>query len=403
MANRDEMLEQWLRQTAPRYGLRAEALAPASSDAGFRRYFRVPSESGRSFIVMDAPPEHENTPQYLKVCALMREAGLNVPEVFEADLDAGFALISDLGNQTYLDVLNEENAAKLMDAATTALVTWQKASRPGVLPEYDRAVLERELELFPEWYVKRHRGVEWDETERKWWAMTKEFILKNNLREAQVFVHRDFMPRNLMVSDPMPGVIDFQDALYGPVSYDIASLLRDAFVSWGESFVLDTTIRYWEKARRAGIPVPEDFGVFYRDVEFMGVQRHLKVLGIFARINYRDGKPKYLADTPRFIDYVRKTSQRYSELSPLMHLIERLEGPTRWATRSDADARHGLLCGCGEPPAPVDEASAEASRRRREAPDGGARSACASPRRDPRSGAEPRARRRRRARRARYG
>lgn len=328
MANRDEMLEQWLRQTAPRYGLRAEALAPASSDAGFRRYFRVPSESGRSFIVMDAPPEHENTPQYLKVCALMREAGLNVPEVFEADLDAGFALISDLGNQTHLDVLNEENAAKLMDAATTALVTWQKASRPGVLPEYDRAVLERELELFPEWYVKRHRGVEWDETERKWWAMTKEFILKNNLREAQVFVHRDFMPRNLMVSDPMPGVIDFQDALYGPVSYDIASLLRDAFVSWGESFVLDTTIRYWEKARRAGIPVPEDFGVFYRDVEFMGVQRHLKVLGIFARINYRDGKPKYLADTPRFIDYVRKTSQRYSELSPLMHLIERLEGPT---------------------------------------------------------------------------
>ena len=328
MANRDEMLEQWLRQTAPRYGLRAEALAPASSDAGVRRYFRVPSESGRSFIVMDAPPEHENTPQYLKVCALMREAGLNVPEVFEADLDAGFALISDLGNQTYLDVLNEENAAKLMDAATTALVTWQKASRPGVLPEYDRAVLERELELFPEWYVKRHRGVEWDETERKWWAMTKEFILKNNLREAQVFVHRDFMPRNLMVSDPMPGVIDFQDALYGPVSYDIASLLRDAFVSWGESFVLDTTIRYWEKARRAGIPVPEDFGVFYRDVEFMGVQRHLKVLGIFARINYRDGKPKYLADTPRFIDYVRKTSQRYSELSPLMHLIERLEGPT---------------------------------------------------------------------------
>lgn len=250
------------------------------------------------------------------------------PEVFEADLDAGFALISDLGNQTYLDVLNEENAAKLMDAATTALVTWQKASRPGVLPEYDRAVLERELELFPEWYVKRYRGVEWDETERKWWAMTKEFILKNNLREAQVFVHRDFMPRNLMVSDPMPGVIDFQDALYGPVSYDIASLLRDAFVSWGESFVLDTTIRYWEKARRAGIPVPEDFGVFYRDVEFMGVQRHLKVLGIFARINYRDGKPKYLADTPRFIDYVRKTSQRYSELSPLMHLIERLEGPT---------------------------------------------------------------------------
>lgn len=328
MANRDEMLEQWLRQTAPRYGLSVEALAPASADASFRRYFRVPGEGARSFIVMDAPPERENTAQFLKVCALMREAGLNVPEIFEADLATGFVLMSDLGTRTYLDELTEENAAKLMDAAMTALVAWQKVSRPGVLPEYDRAVLERELELFPEWYVRRHRGVEWDETERKWWAMSKEFILKSNLREAQVFVHRDFMPRNLMISDPMPGVLDFQDALYGPVSYDIASLLRDAFVSWGESFVLDTTIRYWEKARRAGIPVPADFGVFYRDVEFMGVQRHLKVLGIFARINYRDGKPKYLADTPRFIDYVRKTSQRYSELSPLMHLIERLEGPT---------------------------------------------------------------------------
>jgi aminoglycoside/choline kinase family phosphotransferase len=174
--------------------------------------------------------------------------------------------------------------------------------------------------------VKRHCGVEWDAKHEKWWQMSVDAILKSNLADAKVFVHRDFMPRNLMVSDPLPGVIDFQDALMGPVTYDIASLMRDAFISWDEAFVLDVTIRYWEKARKAGIPVPDDFGAFYRSVEFMGVQRHLKVLGIFARINYRDGKPKYLADTPRFIKYVRQTAGRYVELSPLRHLIDELDG-----------------------------------------------------------------------------
>ena len=186
--------------------------------------------------------------------------------------------------------------------------------------------MRREIKLFPEWYVKRHCGVEWDEKHRAWWEMSVKAILRSNLNEQQVFVHRDFMPRNLMVSDPMPGVIDFQDALYGPVSYDIASLMRDAFISWNESFVLDVSIRYWEKARRAGVPVPADFGVFYRDIEFMGLQRHLKVLGIFARIRYRDGKPKYLEDAPRFINYVRQTAGRYAELSPLRRLIDELAG-----------------------------------------------------------------------------
>ena len=231
---------------------------------------------------MDAPPAHENLPAYVQVNKLMAAAGLNVPRVYAADEMQGFALISDLGKETFLDVLNEENAAKLFDAATSALVKWQKASRPGQLPLYDREVLLRELNLFPEWYVKRHCGVEWDAKHEKWWQMSVDAILKSNLADAKVFVHRDFMPRNLMVSDPLPGVIDFQDALMGPVTYDIASLMRDAFISWDEAFVLDVTIRYWEKARKAGIPVPDDFGAFYRSVEFMGVQRHLKVLGIFA-------------------------------------------------------------------------------------------------------------------------
>lgn len=325
MTTREAHLHAWLETLSPKYGFDVSTFEPASSDAGFRRYFRVKA-AGKSFIVMDAPPEHEHNEAYVRIDRLMHEAGLNVPEIFEADLKSGFLLLSDLGRETYLDVLNEENAFRMMDAATTALVKWQVASAPGILPPYDEAVLRREIELFPEWYVVRHCGVNWDEKHRKWWDMTVEAILKNNLRESQVFVHRDFMPRNLMVSDPMPGIIDFQDALYGPVSYDITSLMRDAFISWNESFVLDVSIRYWEKARRAGVPVPDDFADFYRDIEFMGVQRHLKVIGIFTRIHYRDGKSKYLEDTPRFINYVRQTAGRYRELSPLRRLIDELVG-----------------------------------------------------------------------------
>lgn len=317
----------WLEGLAPAYGLKTETLAKASSDAGFREYFRVKGENGRTYIAMNAAGETpESFAAFKKIDSLMRdEAHLNAPQIFEADDSSRFMLLEDLGRETYLDILNESNAAVLMDKATTALVEWQRISRPGVLPPYSRDVLLREINLFPEWYVKRHRGVTWNAEEEKWWKMSVDAILDSNCREALVFVHRDFMPRNLMACDPV-GILDFQDALYGPVSYDIASLLRDAFISWGESFVLDTTIRYWEKARKAGIAVPEDFGSFYRDIEFMGVQRHLKVLGIFARLNYRDGKSKYLEDTPRFIEYVRKTSQRYIQLSPLAHLINNLEG-----------------------------------------------------------------------------
>lgn len=311
-------------------GLDIETLEPASADASFRRYFRIAGEglspdAPVTYIVMDAPPERESIASFLKVDALMAEAGLNVPKIFAVDEARGFILMSDLGRQTYLDVLNEDNARSLMDAATDALVLWQKASRPGVLPDYDHAVLKREIELFPEWYVKVHRGYTITDKQREIVERCFERIIANNLNEARVFVHRDFMPRNLMVSDPMPGVLDFQDALMGPVSYDIASLMRDAFISWGETFVLDTTIRYWDKARKAGIPVPQDFGIFWRDVEWMGMQRHLKVLGIFARINYRDGKPKYLADTPRFIGYVRQCANRYAELKPINWLLDCFE------------------------------------------------------------------------------
>ncbi|MDO5531019.1 aminoglycoside phosphotransferase family protein [Sutterella sp.] len=326
MTDRDSALHAWLEKEQPRLGFDLDSMAPASSDAGFRRYFRVTCPGGGTLIVMDAPPATENLPAFLRIDRLMADAGLNVPVIHAADEEQGFAIISDLGRETFLNVINEENAARLMDAATTALVKWQLASRPGVLPPYDRAVLLREMNLFPEWYVGRHLGVTWDAKREEWWKMTTDAIIEVNLADPTVFVHRDFMPRNLMMSDPLPGVIDFQDALMGPITYDIASLLRDAFVSWSESFVLDITIRYWEKARKAGLPVPEDFGSFWRSVEFMGLQRHLKVLGIFARINYRDGKPKYLADTPRFMAYARQTAGRYRELSPLRHLLDELEG-----------------------------------------------------------------------------
>ena len=315
----------WLETFKDRYGLVPETLEPASSDAGFRRYFRVTGGEGKTFIVMDAPTDKMDSEPFVRIDGLMKTAGLNVPEIYEKNLGDGFLLLSDLGRKTYLDVLNEENAPRLFDLATTELVKWQKASRPGVLPEYDHAVLQRELQLFPEWYVSRHKGFKMSDKQRALVNVVFERIMANNLAEAKVFVHRDFMPRNLMVTETVPGVLDFQDALYGPVSYDIASLMRDAFVSWGEEFVLDVTIRYWDKARKAGIPVPHDFGVFWRDVEWMGLQRHLKILGIFARLNYRDGKPKYLADTPRFIHYVRQTANRYDELKAINWLLDCFE------------------------------------------------------------------------------
>ena len=315
----------WLDTFKDRYGLVPETLEPASSDAGFRRYFRVTGAAGKTFIVMDAPTDKMNSEPFVRIDGLMKAAGLNVPEIYEQNLGEGFLLLSDLGRQTYLDVLNEDNAARLFDLATTELVKWQQATRPGVLPEYDHALLERELKLFPEWYVSRHKGFKMTEKQQALVNVVFERIMVNNLAEAKVFVHRDFMPRNLMVTDGVPGILDFQDAVMGPVSYDIASLMRDAFVSWGEEFVLDVTIRYWDKARRAGIPVPRDFGVYWRDIEWMGLQRHLKILGIFARLNYRDGKPKYLADTPRFIHYVRQTANRYDELKAINWLLDCFE------------------------------------------------------------------------------
>jgi len=332
------LLTEWLAKVL---GTKAFALAPASEDASFRRYFRVTlsiphrlAPRAATTIAMDAPPPREDCRPFVHVASLMRDAGVHVPEVLAQDIDRGFLLLSDLGPTTYLRALDADNADDLFRDAIDTLLRWQQATRPDVLPRYDEALLRRELELFPEWYVGRHLGHQLAQEERADLEHVFRVITASNLAQPTVFVHRDYMPRNLMVSAPNPGVLDFQDAVLGPITYDIASLFRDAFVSWPDERVLDWTIRYWEKAKRAGLPVTPDFAEFHRDCEWMGLQRHLKVLGIFARIRHRDGKAGYVEDTPRFLAYARPVAERYRELAPLARLLDRLAQCTSTAGRT---------------------------------------------------------------------
>ncbi|HEX7218423.1 MAG TPA: phosphotransferase [Burkholderiales bacterium] len=300
------------------------ALTPASEDASFRRYWRATLADGRSFVAMDAPPDKEDCRPFVRVAGMLAAAGVHAPEVLAQDLEQGFLLLTDLGTRTYLQALNADNAPRLFADATDALIRWQLATRAGELPPYDEALLRREMNLFPNWYVGKHLKKELSEQQKRSLENIFATLVRSALAQPVVYVHRDYMPRNLMVCEPNPGVLDFQDAVLGPITYDMVSLVRDAFVSWEEERVLDWCVRYWEKARRAGLPVAADFGEFWRALEWMGLQRHLKVLGIFARINYRDGKPKYLADTPRFLAYASSVSKRYSQLMPLARLLDEL-------------------------------------------------------------------------------
>ena len=311
------------------------SLRPASSDASFRRYYRldvVPAlqdKLGATLVAMDAPPERENVPAYIKVAGLLREAGVSVPEIIAQDLENGFLLLSDLGTTTYLDALDHDNASVLYAEALESLAKIQQASRPDVLPEFDRSFILRELNLFPEWYIGKHLGAVLTDVQATQLNQVFEAIAANILSQQQVFMHRDYHSRNLMhVNDgslPNPGILDFQDAVYGPITYDIASLLRDAYVQWDEELVLDWVIRYWQRAKQLGLPVNPDIDAFYRDFEFTALQRHLKILGIFTRLHHRDGKDQYLGDLPTVLDYVRKTANRYKELKPLIRLLDALE------------------------------------------------------------------------------
>ncbi len=330
-------LREWIDACHPG---RTWSIAPASADASFRRYFRIQFDDGNTLIAMDAPPEREDCRPFVTVAGLIADAGLNAPQVLGANLEQGFLLLTDLGHQTFLAAMKDEAAAvsgdgsaspptarvdALYAAAIDALVQWQCASRPGVLPPYDAALLRRELDLFPQWYLGEHLGIAEAPGIRAMLEPVFATLIASALAQPRVWVHRDYMPRNLMISHPNPGILDFQDAVEGPITYDLVSLFRDAFISWPEAQVIDWTIRYWEQARKAGLPVDADFGEFYRVFEWMGLQRHLKVLGIFARLQHRDGKPDYLRDAPRFLRYVRGVAGRYGAFGGLAALIDRIE------------------------------------------------------------------------------
>ena len=352
---RIKQIQDWL---ATRFTDRPFTLAPASADASFRRYLRVTFDDGAShkklvgaspepfgplggessiarfsggtLIVMDAPPSHEDVRPWLHVQQLFRAAGAHVPEVLAQDLEHGFLLLSDLGSTTYLAALTEgADADPLYRAAIDTLIAIQRVGKPGALPAYDRTLLKRELDLFPDWYIGKHVTIDFGDEQRNALAAVFEKILAVNLGEPVVHVHRDYHSRNLMVdgcqSNNLPGVIDFQDAVHGPLSYDLVSLLKDAYIEWDEEQALDWLARYWEKAKKAGLPVRADFGEFFRDYEWMGVQRHVKVLGIFARLWHRDGKDGYLKDMPLVMKYLRAACARYGELTPLLRLLDKLE------------------------------------------------------------------------------
>jgi N-acetylmuramate 1-kinase len=320
--DRKNQLERWLESVLAG---KKFTLSVASADASFRRYFRVhmPEET---FIAMDAPPEQESCKTFIETAKLFLNCNLNVPRVISEDVKHGFLLLTDLGDDTYLSKLTSENAQALYFDATQSLIKLQLASLPNQLPHYDSSLLHREMELFPDWYIAKHLNIKLDDLQKVTLEKTFSTLTQNILNQGQVYVHRDYHSRNLMVCEDNPGILDFQDAVYGAITYDLVSLLRDAYIAWDEEQVIDWAVRYWEPAKKAGLPVPDDFSDFYRDFEWMGVQRHIKVLGIFARLSHRDGKHGYLNDMPLVMDYLRRACFRYAELRPLFKLLNALEG-----------------------------------------------------------------------------
>ncbi len=342
MDSRQQALQTWLVKVLQKENF---TLTPASSDASFRRYFRIhfiinpshenDSESSQeggikemTLIAMDAPPPQEDCRPFVKVAQQLLAAGLNVPQIIAQDVEQGFLVLGDLGSDTYLSKLNLKTAPNLYKDATNALIKMQFASQPNVLPEYDEVLLTREMQLFPDWYIAKHLGVSLNEVQQKTLNKTFAVLNQNILAQPKVVVHRDYHSRNLMVTEVNnPGILDFQDAVYGPITYDLVSLLKDAYIAWEEEEIIDWAVRYWQTAKKAGLPMPDDFSEFYRDFEWMGAQRHIKVLGIFARLYYRDGKDGYLKDMPLVMNYLRKVCERYVELRPMLRLLNELESP----------------------------------------------------------------------------
>ena len=343
-AEREAAFHHWLSALVPQHGLVLASLRPASSDASFRRYLRIDASAAQagqgavagSLIVMDAPPPQEDVRPFVAVAEQLARSQLPAPRVLAQDAAQGFLLLSDLGSTLLLQTLNEASARSdppgaeaLMRQAAGTLIHWQQRIDASLLPAYDEALLRRELGLFPEWCLGRELGRSWTADETATWEAACDLLVQSALAQPTIAVHRDYMPRNLMVTPAGPGILDFQDAVNGPISYDLASLIRDAFISWEEPTEIDIAVRYWQQARQAGLPLPDDFGEFWRQVEWMGLQRHLKVLGIFCRLKHRDGKPKYSEDLPRFFYYAHHVSSRYNALRPLSRLLEPLMGVER--------------------------------------------------------------------------
>jgi len=318
-----ERLEQLKRWLETELEFRDYTLNPASSDASFRRYFRVLHE-GENFIVMDAPTDKEDSRPFLQVAKQLFDAGLNAPEVIDEDLAQGFLLLSDLGSTPYLGALNETSVERLYGDALGALAVIQTCACDG-LPPYDRALLLREMELFREWLVRRHLGIVLSDAQNAMLDSTLGLLAENALVQPQVFVHRDYHSRNLMVTARNnPGILDFQDAVCGPVTYDLVSLLRDCYIAWPRARVEDWVLGYQDLALQTGILRGEhgDPQQFLHWFDLMGVQRHLKASGIFARLYHRDGKPGYLADIPRTLGYIADMAEHHAELAPLCGFVE---------------------------------------------------------------------------------
>lgn len=325
-------LHQWIDREV---GVSVRDLQPASADASFRRYFRVWNAAGQTFVAMDAPPEHEDLGAYLRVSGLLESCGVHVPHVYAQNLALGFALLEDLGSRHLLTALAEgAESERLYADALEELLRLQLAGDAASqqLPLYDHAVLMREMQLLPDWYCRRHLGLELNTAQSQLLADTFEWLAREASLQPRVFVHRDYHSRNLMITpERSPGVIDFQDALRGPVGYDLASILKDCYVDWPRDRVESWVANFRADLIAGGVLgaalAGRSDGEFLRWFDLIGLQRHIKVLGIFARLFWRDGKSGYLADLPRTLNYVRDTAARYQELSVFSHFVEQYLTP----------------------------------------------------------------------------
>ncbi len=320
MAQRLNALKEWLTGLGR---LGEFSIEPASGDASFRRYFRVTPVDGGSLIAMDAPPDKEDSRPFVHVAEAFIQFGIHVPRIHAMDLEQGFLLLSDLGSTHFLDVLDEQTVERHYGDALGALASIQACGPCGDLPPYDRDMLTQEMELFREWLLQKHLGVALTQQQQDMLDKVFDLLVENALEQPRVCVHRDYHSRNLLVAEPNPGVLDFQDAVCGPVTYDLASLLRDCYIAWPREWVKDWVWGYFQLALHSGIVKQEHEEKFMRWFDLMGAQRHLKAAGIFARLNSRDGKSGYLKDIPRTLGYIVEIAPDYPELQELVELIEK--------------------------------------------------------------------------------